>query len=79
MKYLGFVARVLSAYVMAEEVDYCSDTHNHGLQNNKLTGVETSKNKFRVMVPNDGRGSCVAFIGQAYNSILASNIHIDTV
>ena len=28
MKYLGFVLLVLSGYVMAEEVYYCSDNHN---------------------------------------------------
>jgi hypothetical protein len=54
MKYLGFVLLVLSGYVMAEEVYYCSDTHNYGLQNNKLTSFGMSKNKFRVEVTNNG-------------------------
>jgi len=31
MKYLGFVLLVLSGYVMAEEVYYCSDNDANGL------------------------------------------------
>ncbi len=40
MKYLGFVLLVLSGYVMAEEVYYCSDNHNgaNGFYKNKKTG-----------------------------------------
>ena len=40
MKYLGFVLLVLSGYVMAEEVYYCSDNTNgaSGFHKNKETG-----------------------------------------
>ena len=38
MKYLGFVLLVLSGYVMAEEVYYCSDNHNGANGFKKIDG-----------------------------------------
>ena len=60
MKYLGFVLLVLSSYVMAEEVYYCSDNHNgaNGFWKNKETGqYERSgfnESKFKMKLQGDG-------------------------
>ena len=60
MKYLGFVLLVLSSYVMAEEVYYCSDNHNgaNGFWKNKETGqYERSgfiEKKFKMKLQDDG-------------------------
>ena len=60
MKYLGFVLLVLSGYVMAEEVYYCSDNHSgaNGFWKNKETGkYERSgftEKKFKMKLQDDG-------------------------
>ncbi len=60
MKYLGCVLLVLSGYVMAEEVYYCSDNHNgaNGFYNNKQTGqyerAVFHENKFKMKLQDDG-------------------------
>jgi hypothetical protein len=60
MKYLGFVLLVLSGYVMAEEVYYCSDNHrgSNGFYKNEKTGqYERSgfnESKFKMKLQDDG-------------------------
>ena len=60
MKYLGIVLLVLSGYVMAEEVYYCSENTNGstGFWKNKETGqYERSvftENKFKMKLQDDG-------------------------
>jgi hypothetical protein len=60
MKYLGFVLLVLSGYVMAEEVYYCSDNTKgvNGFSKNKQTGqYEQTKfieEKFKMKLQDDG-------------------------
>jgi hypothetical protein len=60
MKYLGFVLLVLSGYVMAEEVYYCSDNHRgaNGFHKNEKTGqYERSgfnESKFKMKLQDDG-------------------------
>ena len=60
MKYLGFVLLVLSGYVMAEEVYYCSDNTNGatGFWKNEKTGqYERSgfnESKFKMKLQDDG-------------------------
>ena len=58
MKYLGFVLLVLSGYVMAEEVYYCSDNDANGFWKNKETGqYERSgfhEDKFKMKLQDDG-------------------------
>ncbi len=60
MKYLGFVLLVLSGYVMAEEVYYCSDNTRGatGFWENKETGqYERSgfkEHKFKMKLQDDG-------------------------
>ena len=60
MKYLGAVLLVLSGYVMAEEVYYCSDNHNgaNGFHKNEKTGqYERSgftERKFKMKLQDDG-------------------------
>ena len=56
MKYLGFVLLVLSGYVMAEEVYYCSDDWATGF--NKIDGqykrVNFTPQKFKMKLQDDG-------------------------
>jgi len=60
MKYLGFVLLVLSGYVMAEEVYYCSDNHNgaNGFYKNEKTGqyerTGFTEKKFKMKLQDDG-------------------------
>ena len=60
MKYLGFVLLVLSGYVMAEEVYYCSDNTNgaSGFHKNKETGqykrTNFTEQKFKMKLKDDG-------------------------
>ena len=60
MKYLGIVLLVLSGYVMAEEVYYCSDNTrgSNGFHKNKETGqYERSgfhEDKFKMKLQDDG-------------------------
>jgi hypothetical protein len=60
MKYLGFVLLVLSSYVMAEEVYYCSDNTRgaNGFYKNEKTGQYKRSgfigNKFKMKLQGDG-------------------------
>jgi hypothetical protein len=58
MKYLGFVLLVLSGYVMAEEVYYCSDNTNgaNGFKKKegRYTRVNFKENKFKMKLQDDG-------------------------
>jgi len=66
MKYLGFVLLVLSGYVIAEEVYYCSDNHNgangangaNGFYKNEKTGqyeqAGFTEKKFKMKLQGDG-------------------------
>ena len=54
MKYIGFVLLVLSGYVMAEEVYYCSDNTNGAIGFKKIDGQYTRgsfpEEKFKIKV-----------------------------
>jgi hypothetical protein len=58
MKYLGFVLLVLSGYVMAEEVYYCSDNDNGANGFKKIDGQYKSglfeEKKFKMKLQDDG-------------------------
>jgi len=58
MKHLGFVLLVLSGYVMAEEVYYCSDNTNGATGFNKKDGQYKQTNfyesKFKMKLQDDG-------------------------
>ncbi len=58
MKYLGFVLLVLSGYVMAEEVYYCSDNHNGAYGFTKKDGRYQRQgfheSKFKMKLQGDG-------------------------
>jgi len=58
MKYLGFVLLVLSGYVMAEEVYYCSDNHRGSTGFKKKDGQYNQTNfheeKFKMKLQDDG-------------------------
>ena len=58
MKYLGAVLLVLSGYVMAEEVYYCSDNHNGANGFKKIDGqykqVNFTPQKFKMKLQDDG-------------------------
>ena len=58
MKYLGFVLLVLSGYVMAEEVYYCSDNTNGATGFKKKDGqyrqINFHEAKFKMKLQDDG-------------------------
>jgi hypothetical protein len=58
MKYLGFLLLVLSGYVMAEEVYYCSDNTNGAVGFHKKDGQYKQTNfyesKFKMKLQDDG-------------------------
>ena len=58
MRYLGFVLLVLSGYVMAEEVYYCSDNDNGANGFKKIDGQYKSglfeEKKFKMKLQDDG-------------------------
>ena len=58
MKYLGFALLVLSGYVMAEEVYYCSDNHRGATGFKQKDGQYNQTNfyedKFKMKLQDDG-------------------------